>query len=100
MPGVFHTQVLGQQAYRLVAGVSLRDRSRLTGPADDGGCADVGLFLSPREACKAAQEILGVAESKAGGTSHGKIGFDGRDHSCTSGHRWAICLRSATSTLA
>ena len=86
MPGVFHAKVLGKEAYGLVAGVSLRDRSRLTGPADDGGCADVGLFLSPREACKAAQEIFGAAERETGGTPHGEIRFDSRNHSFTSGH--------------
>ena len=67
MLGVFHAKVLGKEAYGLVAGASLRDRSRLTGPADDGCCADVRLLLGCREACKTAQEIFGVAESKAGG---------------------------------
>ena len=61
-------------------------RSGLASPLDDSGCADVGLFLMGRKACKTAQEIFCVAESEAGGTSHGEVGFNGLDHRFTSGH--------------
>jgi hypothetical protein len=46
----------------------------------------MSLIFVGREACKAAQEIFWVAESEAGGTPHGKIRFDSRNHSFTSGH--------------
>ena len=61
---------------------------------------DVGLISIGREGRKTAQKIFCVAEREADGTPHGKIGFDSRNHTFTSGHGWAICLSSATSALA
>src|SRR5262249_38320167 len=86
VPGVFHAEVSSKEAYGLVADVSLRDRSGLAGPVDSGCCADVRLLLIGRKVCEAAQKIFCVTESEAGGPSHGKVGFDGRDHRFISGH--------------
>src|SRR5271165_7537822 len=97
---VFYAKVLSKTADRLISRVSLRDRSRQAGPINGCCHADVGLISIGREGRKTAQKIFCVAEREADGTPHGKIGFDSRNHTFTSGHGWAICLSSATSALA
>ena len=84
--GVFYAEVLSKEIHGLVADMSLRDRSGLACPLDGGGCADVGLLLIGRKACKTAQEIFCVAQSEADCASRGKVGFNGLDHRFTSGH--------------
>ncbi len=79
-------EILSKQTHGLVADMPLCNRSGLASPLDDSGCTDVGLFLRGHKACKTAQEIFCVAESEAGSTSHGEVGFNGLDHRFTSGH--------------
>src|ERR1035441_7241039 len=57
VPGVFDAKILSKAADCLVTRVSLRDRSRLAGPVDGCGCADVGLLLIGCEVSETAQEI-------------------------------------------
>jgi hypothetical protein len=84
--GVFHAKVLSKTANCLIAGVPLRDRFRQAGPGDGCCCLDMRLPLIGSKGCKAAQEIFSVAESETGGTPHGKVRFDSRNHPFTSGH--------------
>jgi len=86
VPGVFHAKVLSEAADGLVTRVPLRNRFRLAGPIDDRCSADMRFLSISREVREASQEIFCVAESEAGGTPHGKIGFDSRNHPFTSGH--------------
>ena len=86
VPSVFQANVLGKLADSLVSGVPLSDRRRLTCPIDDHRRADVWLLAISGERRKAAQQVLRVAQGKAGPAPQGQIVVDGGHHEFTPGH--------------
>src|SRR5882762_6532980 len=100
VPMVFQTNIAGKFADGLVSGVPLGHRHGLTGPVDDRRGADELFLAVSGERGKAAQQVLRVAQDKAGGAAQGEITLDSGNHECTPGHGCAMFRSNATSTLA
>ena len=83
---VFQTNVAGKFADGLVPGVPLSERQGLTGPVDDGCCADELLLTLGGERREAAQQVMRVAHGKPRGAAYGEIVRDSGNHEFAPGH--------------
>src|SRR5471032_2310202 len=97
---IFHAHIPGEPTHGFEPCVALCHRRSLAGPVDCCLRANVHFTALDGKARETAQQVVCVEQFEAGGTPRSKIELHGRHHFVTSGHGWAICLSSATSTLA